>query len=713
MMTSSEYLNSDKCVEHKTVFVLDHGSKMLESSKQTVELDLFLKNRPTTSLENQHLRSITKSLWTCSMEALCEYCRVVWDIFNEGKLFRFISSESKLPRILNSWDIEEQNMPHLMKMLAEIGPPSTSSDDVITSGLSAAFEALSEATKKQKQFIKEKKRFRNSGRIICITQLKSDLHKRRLTDYVINLMKNQESGLTVDKIELIFIHIKSRDSNIIINQHAMRDVTPKLSVELHDVKATRHGIGISNRMFNLVQQHFDLSATSINGIPMKEEQNSSLSQNYDVLLLHQRLPGTPRAFFNWEAADVELTSSMLLKWRSPKYNTEELYHCTGVARISPVDVNSRPSVCLINFLLNGRCVMLEEWDDEDARGIDSPMRLTHIISCRGDDIYLHALPNPYHDKLFTNIPSYLNVQDNIKSDLRLMDFINKLMKPFTLMPLDSTNSQNENCLKEAENILNQATKYWPLTKSQNVALIITPTLVSTISQSILSNDQITNCQNTIFNLFKMECEKVPLTTNHISNHSNQRINRRSNKVFNYQDLWQELEKLLRSHANLSQAHLNILNCFLKCISKPQIETKICQSEIMESPESPPPVAKKPKIDDFKNRKNLTSLKQIWLERVSANQAKHHQTDFYARLDPKNFKLYPQSRNDDVTATMTSSNQDPRHYRYNRNFNSYHRNTSVTSSSTANDRAANGGGNISRFQSNLLKKKSSSKFNKQL
>ena len=82
-------------------------------------------------------------------------------------------------------------------------------------------------------------------------------------------MKNQESGLTVDKIELIFIHIKSRDSNIIINQHAMRDVTPKLSVELHDVKATRHGIGISNRMFNLVQQHFDLSATSINGIPMK------------------------------------------------------------------------------------------------------------------------------------------------------------------------------------------------------------------------------------------------------------------------------------------------------------------------------------------------------------------------------------------------------------------------------------------------------------
>lgn len=32
----------------------------------------------------------------------------------------------------------------------------------------------------------------------------------------------------------------------------------------------------------------------------------------------------------------------------------ELYYCTGAYRISPTDVNSRPSSCLTNFLLNGR-----------------------------------------------------------------------------------------------------------------------------------------------------------------------------------------------------------------------------------------------------------------------------------------------------------------------------------------------------------------------
>lgn len=33
----------------------------------------------------------------------------------------------------------------------------------------------------------------------------------------------------------------------------------------------------------------------------------------------------------------------------------ELHYCTGAYRISPVDVNSRPSSCLTNFLLNGVC----------------------------------------------------------------------------------------------------------------------------------------------------------------------------------------------------------------------------------------------------------------------------------------------------------------------------------------------------------------------
>lgn len=39
----------------------------------------------------------------------------------------------------------------------------------------------------------------------------------------------------------------------------------------------------------------------------------------------------------------------------------ELHYCTGAYRISPVDVNSRPSSCLTNFLLNGKDVSLTNY----------------------------------------------------------------------------------------------------------------------------------------------------------------------------------------------------------------------------------------------------------------------------------------------------------------------------------------------------------------
>ena len=39
-------------------------------------------------------------------------------------------------------------------------------------------------------------------------------------------------------------------------------------------------------------------------------------------------------------------------------HVSELQQCQGAYRITPVDVNSRPSSCLTNFLLNGECC----WD---------------------------------------------------------------------------------------------------------------------------------------------------------------------------------------------------------------------------------------------------------------------------------------------------------------------------------------------------------------
>ena len=71
---------------HKTVIVLDHGPTMLKSSKQTVEYDMGSKSRSQSVIP---LAPISKSLWTCNVEAAVEYARIVFDIFPRNKMVYF------------------------------------------------------------------------------------------------------------------------------------------------------------------------------------------------------------------------------------------------------------------------------------------------------------------------------------------------------------------------------------------------------------------------------------------------------------------------------------------------------------------------------------------------------------------------------------------------------------------------------------------------
>ena len=123
-------------------------------------------------------------------------------------------------------------------------------------------------------------------------------------------------------------------------------------------------------------RHYDLASTTVTGIPMKEEQNASSSANYDVELFHKAsahwrlltdcherdeklknedlstwMPQTQKEGFRY--------NTITLKWCTPRGSSADLHNCTALARVTPTDVNSRPSSCLTNFLLSGRSVMLE------------------------------------------------------------------------------------------------------------------------------------------------------------------------------------------------------------------------------------------------------------------------------------------------------------------------------------------------------------------
>lgn len=80
-------------LSHKTVVVLDHTPYFGISSESRVELELSrgLRQPPHQSGQSPHPpQLVTKSLWTCSVEAAIEYCRIVWDLFPQGKLVNTI-----------------------------------------------------------------------------------------------------------------------------------------------------------------------------------------------------------------------------------------------------------------------------------------------------------------------------------------------------------------------------------------------------------------------------------------------------------------------------------------------------------------------------------------------------------------------------------------------------------------------------------------------
>lgn len=120
----------------------------------------------------------------------------------------------------------------------------------------------------------------------------------------------------------------------------------------------------ANKMTHLILPHYDLASTTVTGIPMKEEQNASSSANYDVEIFHPR-----NAHAVIQNSDMVLSTSakegvkyetVTVKWCTPRgVGASDMQPCLAQHRVTPVDVTSRPSSCLINFLLNGRSVLLE------------------------------------------------------------------------------------------------------------------------------------------------------------------------------------------------------------------------------------------------------------------------------------------------------------------------------------------------------------------
>ncbi|XP_066140597.1 integrator complex subunit 13 [Euwallacea fornicatus] len=553
---------------HKTVFVLDHTPYFGISCENPIEFE-FLKGRSPSFIP---MTPISKTLWTSSVESAIEYCRIVWDLFPTGKLVRFFASDT-VAHILNSWTPTQQSISHIMNGYALIGvppaPPSLRStpppDYTVLHGLRAAVEGLCEPTEYQlEKFKSDGGQIINRCRVICITSARDNESMNRLEEIFLTVLNQQnkivagnENLLPIHHCHLVIINTFPVNMESSVNNHPPKNLSPILTTEVHSIKAPL----IPNKLSTLILDHYDLASTTVTGIPMKEEQNASSSANYDVEIFHASTAHT--AIFKSNASDSAAIrtikegmeyETVTLKWCTPRGMTgNELQNCTSVHRITPVDVNSRPSLCLINFLLGGRSVMLEM--PRKAGG-----KITsHLLVAHGGEIFIHTLCTAR--SVLEDPPSVSEGCGGRVTDYRIPDF-GMLIKQNTLLPIKiKSPGEGLKPLDKVRERLNRHTKYWPLTIGStlifNLKQYIDP-LPALIVKEKLTDDEVFVCNKVIYNLIALESKMEPLHPQNIG----QRVKGQKREE-QYKAMWNELENFLKNNLH-SDNHKLVYQCLLDC-----------------------------------------------------------------------------------------------------------------------------------------------------
>lgn len=581
-----------------------------------------------------------------------------------------------------------------MSALAAVGPPNPREDPECCSilhGLVAAVESLCKITELQHErrtaLMDTAERVANRGRIICLTNAKSDTHVRMLEDCIQETILEQnklaagsDRLMAIQQCDLVLVHIYPQGEDTLVSDRPKKEISPLLTSEVHSVRAGRH---LATKLNILVQQHFDLASTTITNIPMKEEQHANTSANYDVELLHHR--DAHLEFF--KSGDLHmagtstrengLKETVTLKWCTPRTNSIELHYCTGAYRISPTDVNSRPSSCLTNFLLNGRSVLLEQPRKSGSKVI------SHMLSSHGGEIFLHVLNS--NRSTLEDPPSISEGCGGRVTDYRITDF-GEFMRENRLTPVSESSHDPSGKLpaERAKAQLERHTRYWPMIISQTTIFnmqAVVP-LANLIVKETLTEEDVLTCQKTVYNLVDMERKNDPLPISTVGSRG-----KGPKRDEQYRIMWNELETLVKTHAGATDRHQRVLDCIIACRSKPPeeedrkkrgrkredredrtekngskdtddkswqdserlkglLDKEDQESEVIkDSPDSPEPLNKKPRLSTEEvqppeRAKGPVSLLTMWTNRITTANSRKHQ-EFVGRVSSVNnkFELY--------------------------------------------------------------------------
>lgn len=694
------------------------------------------------------IKPFEKSLWTCSMEAVVEYSRLAWDLFPSGeRTIAIISSLSELcsmnddsPEVICDWSDDQQNLNHLMRSLAksrhhtcQVDEPLGETDDIslfpnsngenLRDALDKAFELICTLIPVQQKRATAKNLNHsnnylesNEGRIVIVSSFQNESCIMKTIDYAKELVHSKYKSIVqetpgsskttaaetssikhapIKHCEILIINtfpLEDQGPTSQIKEIALTHVDDKLSYQVSSVKSGRFFTGM---LSNFCLQHYNLRSTTITGIPMKEEQNASSSSNYDVEIMHcssahddLTKSGNPifEGVVNEKYRHGFPYKSYTLRWCTPRTNNVELYHCINTSRITSVDVNSRPSSCLTNFLLNGRAVMLEIYKSKSSR------MTSHMLASHNGELYIHTLSTANHKLNFDDPPSILDGVGGKVQDYRDSDF-NDFIKRNTLTTckvLEGARKETIYPLHKALNPIKKQTLYWPLISGHTILYNMQPQvarLLACIPKDNLIMENVLECKKNIYDILNMENDGVALSPPTISSltKSTSGPSRGSQTKLNniYKLLWNELEYFIRVNSTTPE-HETILECLMECRASDKKHVpdkkdtksgkrsnKSKNTDLSTSSPTEDPPTKKlkstnqliPTNTESLNPELLThyksglTLMQTWSSLYDLAYRSKSRTEFFGRLEGHKYKLYTHLDNDSSMTSLNQTNQE--------------------------------------------------------
>lgn len=275
---------------HKTVFILDHGASTAKKCGEMVDFDGVFKHRSAKNSNISPLPPIEKTLWTCAVESVVEYCRIVYDVLPDHYLIRIVTCDDSW-LVLNDWNEKEQNTNFLLNSFAKVSLPKVNQEPNLEDALQKAMDLIAKPSPLQESMQEKGMKLENNGRIIILA---SSLTKSRIEQLEVlmttllgekNRAATNPTRLRIHHIDFEIVSVRCIDEKM----GEIRERSDTLSKDLNrTIVCTESGQKLAQVIVQRCIAHYDLGITSVTGIPMKEEQNAASSTNYDVELLHSR-----------------------------------------------------------------------------------------------------------------------------------------------------------------------------------------------------------------------------------------------------------------------------------------------------------------------------------------------------------------------------------------------------------------------------------------